>query len=111
MMAAKSWESRERTASQVCDGNRYLGWTLEQWAIAAGRYPEYAPRDFQGHARFSDAQKLMVLWSKLNYANPGEILLAGVDLPRCWDYAIAVFQIGMHEGDGAPGPKARRWGS
>ena len=57
----------------------FLGWSSEQWAIAAGRYPESAICDIGGKVDFKDAIKLKGTWDKLNYADPGEIDL-GIEI-------------------------------
>jgi len=56
----------------------YFGWSLEQWAIAAGRIPGLSPVN------------LRLEWQKRGYVEPGEVVLENVK-PVCnWPYVSKV---------------------
>lgn len=63
---------------------KILGWTWQQWAIAAGRYG-LPDRSIRG------AIELRKRWQLANPAEPGEVLIVGAEIPMDHDAACELY--------------------
>lgn len=66
-----------------------LGWSFDQWAIAAARLGR--PREVS----FDEAYRLKRRWEQLHTSAPGDVPLAGVRAPRDNQFAAELLAHGL----------------
>jgi hypothetical protein len=64
-----------------------MGWSWDQWAIAAARLGRPERITVEG------ALRLRCQWQKQNNAEPGEVRLAGVTIPMDHEFACELFSL------------------
>lgn len=77
--------------------HKVLGWTWDQWAIVFGRF------EIDTVKTHGDALHIRKLWRQGNPADPGEIVLEGIELPRNHEAVCDLFSLPMRLQHATPG--------
>lgn len=67
-----------------------MGWSWDQWAIAAARLGR------PDQVTLENAARMRCQWQKQNMAQPGEVTLMGIQIPMDHEFACELFSLPMH---------------
>lgn len=67
-----------------------MGWTDEQWAVAAGRHRGFPPT-------MDGALKLRAQWGLTSTANPLDVVIEGVEYPRDYEWVADMLNLMIHK--------------